>query len=87
MSDRTRDDVLRVVREMIAERLGVDVTQVQPDTRLLDLPNVDSLRLLQGLLAVESHFGVSLDEEHAFVARTVEQIADLVVDAVQRADA
>ena len=84
MSDSTRAEVLRTVREMIAQRLEVDLAEVRPDTRLLDLPKVDSLRLLQGLLAVESHFGVTIDEDRAFVARTVEQIADLVVDA-QRA--
>lgn len=85
MSDNSRDQIVQTVREMIAQRLELDLTSVRSDTRLLDLPEVDSLRLLKGLLAVEAHFGVKVDEDRAFAARTVGEIADLVVDAKQRA--
>ena len=80
-----RDSVERSVRELIAKHLEVDVDQVQPDARLLDLPRMDSLRLMQGILIVEEKFGVQVDESRAIVVRTVAEVSDLVAEALRDA--
>ncbi|MFD8687478.1 acyl carrier protein [Streptomyces sp. NPDC059651] len=74
--------VLEEVRELIANHLKVPLDEVTPETQLLDLPGVDSLKLLQGLLAVEDHFGITFDEDEAPAVRSIAQVAALVAEAV-----
>lgn len=66
------------VKILISDILNIDATEVDEGMRMLDLPGVDSLKLMQGLLAVEEHFGITLDEERALAVRTVGEIATLV---------
>jgi acyl carrier protein len=66
------------IREIMATQLGVTVEEIPPDANLLELPGVDSLRLMQGLVAIEDHFGTHVDPLEAVYAATVTQVADLV---------
>ena len=50
---------------------------------LVDLPGVDSLKVLQGLVAIEDRFGVAVDPDEAVAVSTVAQIANLVSQAVR----
>ncbi|KAA0024155.1 acyl carrier protein [Antrihabitans cavernicola] len=83
LTEPNSHQVLTDVRELIAKRLDIDVAQVDAQTRMLDLPGIDSLKLLSGLVAVEDHFGVTLDEQQAMAVRTVGEIAGLVNTAIR----
>lgn len=74
--------VLEEVRGLIADHLKIPLAEVTPETQLLDLPGVDSLKLLQGLLAVEDHFDITFDEDEAPAVRSIAQVAELVVEAL-----
>ncbi|GAA0395418.1 acyl carrier protein [Streptomyces luteireticuli] len=74
--------VLEEVRGLIADHLEIPLPEVTAETLLLDLPGVDSLKLLQGLLAVEDHFGITLDEDDAPAVRSIAQVAALVAAAL-----
>ncbi|MFI6168347.1 acyl carrier protein [Nocardia sp. NPDC051052] len=78
----SRADVLLAVRELIAQRLELEVDEVQPDDVLFELPGMDSLRLMHGMLLVEQRFGVTVDTNKAITVQSVEQLADLLVDTI-----
>ncbi|WP_405607546.1 acyl carrier protein [Streptomyces sp. NBC_01511] len=74
--------VLEEVRGLIAEHLKIPLSEATAATQLLDLPGVDSLKLLQGLLTVEDHFDITFDEDEAPAVRSIGQVAALVVEAL-----
>lgn len=73
-----RENVLKTMREIISAEFGVDASRVTGDTRLRDL-DVDSLDLVEGLLALEEKFGIEISDEEAVNVRTVGEVADLVI--------
>lgn len=72
---------LTVVIQQLARVLEIPADQLAPDDRLAYLPNVDSLRLLDAITAVESMSRVKLSEDDLVTARTVAQLAALVESA------
>jgi acyl carrier protein len=65
-----------IIRRFIADVCAVDPSKVQPHSKLLAF-GLDSVRLLDVLLAVEERFGVQLSESDPELA-TVETVSDLV---------
>ena len=77
---------LTVVVQQLARVLEIPADQLSPDDRLAYLPNVDSLRLLDAITAVENMSRVKLSEDDLVTARTVAQLAALV-ESAKTADA
>lgn len=75
--------ILQAVRKIVATHLQLDLDQAQPETRLLDLPGADSLKLLQGVVEIEDTFGVTVDPDRGAAVQTVAEVADLVYQAVR----
>ncbi|SHF08042.1 acyl carrier protein [Streptoalloteichus hindustanus] len=78
----SRDEALRLVRTTLADHLGLDVERVPADERVLDLPGVDSAKVVRWLAALERQHGVALDEGRLLAVRSPADLADLLVDAV-----
>ncbi|KZM74937.1 acyl carrier protein [Nocardia terpenica] len=76
-----RAEFLLTVRELIAANLGLEPAGVPPDAHLFELPGVDSLKLVQGLVAIEQRLGLVLDEDVAIGVRTVADLADVLWQA------
>jgi acyl carrier protein len=60
------DDILRErvearIREVVAERLGIDKAEVQPKAHLINDLGADSLDVAELLMAVEEEYGVNID--------------------------
>jgi acyl carrier protein len=66
---------------IISEKLRIPREQVQPETVLKDI-EVDSLTIIEVMLAVESQSGASIPTEELSTDGTVEGLYQLVVDAV-----
>jgi acyl carrier protein len=75
--------VLWTVREIVAEQVELPFDEVRPDVSLVDLPGVDSLKVLKGLVAIEDRFGLTVDPDQAVVVSTVAEIAELVSQAIR----
>jgi acyl carrier protein len=65
-----------IIRRFIADVCAVDPAKIQPQSKLLAF-GLDSVRLLDLLLAVEEQFGLQLSESDPELA-TVETVSDLV---------
>jgi acyl carrier protein len=69
-------DTLEALRSLIAETCAVDRAIVRADGKLVGF-GLDSVRLLDLILAIEERFDVSVNESDPELA-TVQTVADLV---------
>ena len=86
------DDVARVVREQLAEILGVDPDVVTLDARLredLDADDFAVLDLVEGVIAElgERTVGFTIDDDDLVELRTVRDAVECVLAGLGTADA
>jgi len=82
------DDVERIVREQLAEILGVDIDAIVPDARLREDLDADDYALLDLVEAVEAEIGertvgFSIDDEEIAELVTVRDAVECVVARLQ----
>ncbi|WP_429144584.1 acyl carrier protein [Anaerotaenia torta] len=51
------------IKEVVAEQLGVDVTELTSETSLKEDLNADSLDLFQIIMSLEEEFGIEIPTE------------------------
>jgi acyl carrier protein len=71
-------DVRQRVCEIIGKGLQVSETELTPDVYFRELPNADSMRLLQIILETENTFSVEIDDDVTFRIQTIGEYQDLV---------
>ena len=76
----TRDEVLTLVREHLAEELEVDVAEIGEQTRFKEDLDADSLDLYELVMELEDRYGVAVSEEQAARIATVGDAVDFVVE-------
>ncbi len=74
-----REAVERRVLEIVAEQLGRDVGELSRDTRLDEL-GVDSVDVVELVMAVEDAFEVSISDETADGWRTIGDVVQWIID-------
>jgi acyl carrier protein len=75
-----RQEVLEGLADVAVELLGVDREQVTEDARFDEDLDVDSLGLVEFVMAVEDRFEVKVPEDRLEGITTVGQAADLVLE-------
>ena len=75
-----RQEVLKGLAEVASELLGVSPDAVSEDARFDEDLDVDSLGLVEFVMAVEDRFDVKVPEEKLDGITTVGQAADLVLE-------
>jgi len=65
-----------ILREMIAEQLGVDIEQVVPTARFIADLGADSLDVVELVMNVEERFGIQIDDGVAGRMETVQDVLD-----------
>jgi acyl carrier protein len=76
----TRDEVLTLVREHLAEELEVDAAGIGEGTRFKEDLDADSLDLYELVMELEDRYGVAISEEQAARIATVGDAVDFVVE-------
>ena len=76
----TRDEVLTLVREHLAEELEVDAAGIGEETRFKEDLDADSLDLYELVMELEDRYGVAVSEEQAARIATVGDAVDFVVE-------
>jgi len=79
-----RDEVLRLVRDHLAEELEVDSGRIAEGTRFREDLDADSLDLYELVMELEDRYGISVSEEQA--AR-IETVGDAVAFVLEHAPA
>ena len=75
-----RSEVLSGLAEVAVELLGVDAKQITEEARFDEDLDVDSLGLVEFVMAVEDRFDVKVPEERLEGITTIGQAVDLVLE-------
>jgi acyl carrier protein len=75
----TKDGVLKLVREHLAEELEVDADEIVEATRFKEDLDADSLDLYELVMELEDRYGVAVSEEQATRIKSVGDAVDFVL--------
>ncbi len=76
----TREQVLTLVREHLAEELEMEIEKIDEGTRFKEDLDADSLDLYELVMELEDTYGVSVSEEQATHIRTVGDAVGFVLE-------
>jgi acyl carrier protein len=73
-----RDQVSERLKDVLVTELGLDADKINDDANFEEDLEVDSLGVVELLMALEDEFGVKIPDEEAEDIRTVGQAVDMV---------
>jgi acyl carrier protein len=76
----TKDEVMTLVREHLAEELEVDPAKIAEATRFKEDLDADSLDLYELVMELEDRYGVAVSEQQATRIKTVGDAVDFVLE-------
>ena len=76
----SREEVLTLVRNHLAEELEVDVEKISEQTRFKEDLDADSLDLYELVMELEDRYGVAVSEQQAAQIKTVGDAVEFVLD-------
>jgi acyl carrier protein len=76
------DSLEMKVRNILAEQLGVDLSEVTPDARILDDLGADSLDVVEMVMSIEEAFDIEVPDQDVEELRTVADVERYVTRAV-----
>ncbi len=82
-----KETVIRRVKELVAEKLGIDVDEVTEEADLVDDLGADSLDLVDLAMAIEDEFGVTIPDDRLEKIRTVEDIIENLLNQIEVVEA
>jgi len=78
----TKEELIDRVRELIAEKLSLEVEDITEESDLVEDLDADSLDLVDLIMAVEDEFGVSIADEDVEKIKTVGDIFKHLLQAL-----
>jgi acyl carrier protein len=66
------------VKKIIAEKLGVDLSEVVPEASFVDDLGADSLDLVELIMSMEEEFDTDISDEDAEKIQTVQDAIDYI---------
>lgn len=75
-------DVSKKVREMVAEQLGVDESEVTPSSSFIDDLGADSLDIVELIMALEEQFDLEIPDEDAEKIVTVADAVNYITERI-----
>ncbi len=74
----TDDEVLELIRNHLADELGIDPVRIEPGTRFREDLSIDSLDLYTMIQELEDTYGIAISDEQAVGLQTVGGTIDFV---------
>jgi acyl carrier protein len=75
----TRDEVIELIREHLADELDIEPERIQESTHFREDLSADSLDLYTLVQELEDQYGVKMSDEEAARIHTVSQAVDFVL--------
>jgi len=79
----TKDEILKKVKEITSEQLGVDEAQITPDAKFVDDLGADSLDTVELVMALEEEFDLEISDEDAEKLVNVQKAVDYIEDHLE----
>lgn len=76
------DSLEQKVRAIVADQLGVDLTEVRADANILDDLGADSLDVVEMVMSLEEAFDIEVPDEDVEEMRTVADVERYITRAV-----
>jgi len=73
-----KDEILKKVKEITSEQLGVDNSQITAEAKFVDDLGADSLDTVELMMALEEEFNLEIPDEEAEKLITVEKVVDYI---------
>lgn len=70
--------VFEKIRDIIADQLGVDASEISLETNLMKDLEADSLDAVEIIMAIEDEFGVEIPDDQAEHFQVVKNLVDFV---------
>jgi acyl carrier protein len=81
-----KEKLMERIKEIIADKLGVDIDEVTDDADLIDDLDADSLDLVDLAMAIEDEFGVTIPDEELEKIRTVRDVFKELYEKIRLAE-
>ena len=78
-------DVTSRVTQVVAEHLGVEASEIRPESSFQDDLGADSLDLVELIMAMEEEFDIKIDDEAAQKLKTVQLAVDFINNSLAAA--
>ena len=73
-------DIVKRVKEIVAEQLGVEESQVVPEASFMDDLGADSLDTVELVMALEEEFDIEIPDEDAEKIQSVQDAIDYITE-------
>lgn len=70
-------DTVSMIKDILSQQLDMDMESMDPETKLSDL-DIDSLDLVEIIMAVEDEFNITIEEEEASEIDDLDSLVSLV---------
>lgn len=70
--------IIDELKDLIAQKLSVDVSQVTPEAKFTDDLGADSLDLVELVMELEEHFGIEISDDDSQNFLTVTDVVKYV---------
>ncbi len=79
----TKDEIIKKVKEITSEQLGVDESQITPEAKFIDDLGADSLDIVELVMALEEEFNLEISDEEAEKLIAVQKVVDYLEDRIE----
>lgn len=66
------------LKNMLAKQLRIDVNTIRDDSNLVTDLGADSIDLVEMLMLIEEHFGITITDEDALTLKTVRDVENYI---------
>lgn len=78
------DNVEKEITAIISEISGIDEDEMSPDTTLADDLDIDSIKSIEIVVAIEKKYKISIRDEDIPRITTVKQVIDLTKELIEQ---
>ena len=69
------------IKNMIADQLKVDPSEIKPESRLIEDLRADSANIMVMIMDLEDQFGITVEDDQIMKLKTVGDVADYIAKA------
>lgn len=76
-------DILMQVKNIVAEKLGVNISKITPQAKFSDDLGADSLDTIELVMAMEEKFGIAINDKDAEQIESLKDAVEFIESAVK----